>query len=94
MGSYYLSEAELDRIRHKEYHGADANCGDIPPGFPKHISLPQAWTGDETSEKQSEWRLDLTTEEIASIISALEGFASESSSRCTSFMSHGKLITT
>lgn len=47
---------------------------DLPQGFPKHIDSPLAWTGAEVEGKESEWRLDLTVEEVAAIDAALAKF--------------------
>ncbi|KAJ8130640.1 hypothetical protein O1611_g2987 [Lasiodiplodia mahajangana] len=47
---------------------------DVPDTFPKHIDSPLAWTGSEIETKESEWKLDLTAEEVAIIDDALAKF--------------------
>jgi hypothetical protein len=47
---------------------------DVPPGFPKKLESPLAWTGADIEAKQSQWKLDLTGEELLAIDSALATF--------------------
>lgn len=47
---------------------------DVPAGLPKKLNSPLAWIGADIESKQSEWKLDLTDDEIAAIDAALAGF--------------------
>ncbi|KAL8952551.1 MAG: hypothetical protein Q9222_001541 [Ikaeria aurantiellina] len=49
-------------------------CVGIPAGFPNQIESPLVWKGAEIESKQSEWKLDLTHEDIAAIDAALVAF--------------------
>ncbi|GJC77409.1 taurine hydroxylase-like protein SAT17 [Colletotrichum liriopes] len=47
---------------------------EVPFGFPAKLNSPLAWTGADIESNQSEWRLVLTSEEVAAIDVALKKF--------------------
>jgi hypothetical protein len=78
--SYYPSELETQQFWDRELNRDKAGV-DIPYGFPKKLDSPLAWTGAEIENKQSQWKLDLTDEEIVAIDAALAGFEGQSAPR-------------
>ncbi|RYO97404.1 hypothetical protein DL765_011248 [Monosporascus sp. GIB2] len=71
--SYLPSDIDTKRFWEKEAIREKPNL-DVPDGFPNYIDSPLAWTGAEVETKESEWKLDLTVEDIAAIDAALEKF--------------------
>ncbi len=71
--SYYPSEIETHRFWNLELNRKNSGV-DVPLGFPKALSSPLAWTGAEIESKQSQWKLDLTSEEVTVIHAALLAF--------------------
>jgi len=73
IASYVPSDIDTKLFWEKEAIREKINLN-VPNGFPKHIDSPLAWTGAEVEMKESEWKLDLTTEEIVAIDAALAKF--------------------
>lgn len=71
--SYYPSEVETQRFWNEERTRNKASV-DVPSGFPKKLNSSLAWTREEIEMKQSDWKLDLTSEEIEAINAALVAF--------------------
>jgi len=70
---YYPSELDTQRFWDRELTRNKANL-DVPHGFPKELNSPLAWTGAEIETKESQWKLDLTEEEIVAVEAALAAF--------------------
>lgn len=75
--SYVTSDIDTKLFWEKEANRESINLN-VPDGFPKHIDSPLAWTGAEVETKESEWKLDLTAEEIVAIDAALAKFEGRS----------------
>jgi len=73
IASYIPSDIDTKLFWEKEAIGEKINL-DVPDGLPKHINSPLAWTGAEVEKKESEWKLELTAEEIVAIDTALAKF--------------------
>jgi len=73
IASYIPSDIDTKLFWEKEVIREKINLN-VPDGFPKHIDSPLAWTGAEIETKESEWKLDLTAEDIIAIDAALAKF--------------------
>lgn len=71
--TYIPSELDTQRFWDRELTRQKASL-DVPHGFPKEIKSSLAWKGVDIEKKRSEWKLDLTDEEIAAIDAALAAF--------------------
>ena len=71
--SYNPSETETERFWASEYSRPTPRI-DVPVGFPKELVSPLAWKGSQIQDKVSEWKLDLTEEEVSWINTALADF--------------------
>lgn len=71
--TYTPSEADTRTFWDRELT-REKVCLDIPHGFPKKLDSPLAWIGADIESKQSEWKLDLTDEDIGAIDAALRSF--------------------
>tara|TARA_R110002003_G_scaffold96_23_gene7605 strand:- start:176 stop:502 length:327 start_codon:yes stop_codon:yes gene_type:complete len=71
--SYYPSDLDTQRFWNND-HTEKEYAVEIPADFPKKIESPLAWTRDEVESKRCEWKLDLTSKEVAAIDAALLGF--------------------
>lgn len=71
--AYTPSDLDTQRFWDQELSRQKASL-DLPSGFPKELKSPLAWKGVDIEQKQLEWKLDLTDEEIAAIDAALAAF--------------------
>lgn len=70
---YTPSELDSKRFWDKAV-AKEKSAQDVPDGFPKKLDSPLVWKGVDIESKSSEWKLDLTDEEIADIDNAVAMF--------------------
>lgn len=71
--AYTPSDLDTQRFWDRELSRQNPSL-DLPYGFPKELKSSLAWKGVDIEQKQLEWKLDLTDEEIAAIEAALAAF--------------------
>lgn len=47
---------------------------DVPNGFPRRLDSSLAWIGENILDKESEWKIDLSAEDIAAVDAAVTAF--------------------
>ncbi|KAK0871220.1 hypothetical protein LTR87_012966 [Friedmanniomyces endolithicus] len=70
---YCPSDEEAERFWQAELQNGKVSTG-VPDGFPQKLRSSFAWKGADIEDKQSEWQLDLTSDEIDSVNAALAAF--------------------
>lgn len=88
--SYCPSDEEAERFWQAELQNGKVSTG-VPDGFPQKLRSSFAWKGADIEDRQSEWQLDLTSDEIDSVnaaLAAFEGQCTRSSKRGSSTNSH------
>ncbi|CCT74741.1 uncharacterized protein FFUJ_10807 [Fusarium fujikuroi IMI 58289] len=71
--SYYPSDEH-----HRRFWDGQSNkdeCGaNVPDGFPKALNSTLAWRGEDIQDKETQWKVKLSDQDIASICNAVRAF--------------------
>lgn len=73
--SYYPSNTAAQRFWDEHVKKAKAGLG-VPDGFPTRLESTLAWTSDDIRNRELEWRMKLSAEDIAAIDAATRAFDS------------------
>lgn len=74
--SYYPSDTATQRFWDGQVKKSQATIG-VPEGFPQKLQSRLAWTGDEIHNRELEWRMELSVEDIAATEAAANAFDDE-----------------
>lgn len=75
--AYHPSEEEAIRYWDQERVRGKSSTS-VPSDFPERLSSPLVWTGAEVEKKQTDWKLELSNDDIAAIEWALKSFEGKS----------------
>lgn len=71
--SYYPSDEH-----HRRFWDGQSNkdeCGvNVPDGFPKTLSSTLAWRGEDIQDKEAQWKVKLSDQDVSSIHNAVKIF--------------------
>ncbi|KAL2680349.1 hypothetical protein Neosp_007946 [[Neocosmospora] mangrovei] len=71
--SYYPSGTATQRFWDEHAKKAKASL-EVPDGFPTSLVSTLAWTGDGIRDREPEWRMKLSAEDVAAIDAATTAF--------------------
>ncbi|MCJ1314656.1 hypothetical protein MMC25_008338 [Agyrium rufum] len=70
---YTPSDLDTQRFWDRENTREPTNVS-IPDGFPKELKSPLVWKGSDIEKNESDWKLSLTSSEVAAVDAALKSF--------------------